>query len=189
MAMSASVNPQITDAVTQVSPHSNLDNAPYTAIAQLYATTAHALGIAVENAAATQQQTATLAQAATNQAVMQLFSVDLQADAMAPIGEPASAVLQASDAAAVTEVIANTMAQAMASASRHGFDQAGPWSEAVREIMSAAAFSLRELQAVAQQANATMVKQAATTVVWIKMIKDPDQLEKYQKMLALIQQR
>lgn len=186
MAMPTSVNNQITDAVTQTKVQ-NPDNAPITAIAILYGAIAHALGIAVENAANNQQQIAVTAQAATNQQVMLLLSAGLPLDKASPDGEKVSALLQVPATMAAPEAIANTIEQAVTSASKPGLDQAGPWSEAVREIMHAAASGLHDLQKVMQQANTMVAKQAATTAVWINMIKDPDHLEQYQKMLALIQ--
>lgn len=76
------VNEQITDAVTQANVHV-LGEAPAMAMGTIYQSMAHATGILFENAVSAQQQQNTLAQAATNQGVMQIYSVDTSADAVA----------------------------------------------------------------------------------------------------------
>lgn len=80
--MADTVNPQITDAVTQ----SNLKvvgEAPAMALGQVYQATAHSLSILFENAVQAQQQQAILAQAATTQGVMQIYSLDTAATGVA----------------------------------------------------------------------------------------------------------
>ncbi|NWA29571.1 RebB family R body protein [Pseudomonas gingeri] len=76
----ATVNDQITDAVTQ-SNVKVLGEAPAEALGSIYQTMAHSTGILFENAVAAQQQQNTEAQAATNQGVMQIYSVDTTAAA------------------------------------------------------------------------------------------------------------
>lgn len=80
--MADTVNSQITDAVTQ----SNVQvvaEAPAMAMGALYQSMAHSTGILFENAVSNQQQQNILAQAATTQGVMQIYSVDTMADALA----------------------------------------------------------------------------------------------------------
>jgi hypothetical protein len=74
------VNPMVTDAVTQ-SNVKVVGEAPAIAISTLYQTMAHSTGILLQNAVAAQQQQNTLAQAATNQGVMQIYSVDTMSGA------------------------------------------------------------------------------------------------------------
>jgi hypothetical protein len=57
--------------------------APAEALGQLYQTMAHSTGILFENAVAAQQQQNTLGQAAANQGVMQIYSLDTTAAAAA----------------------------------------------------------------------------------------------------------
>jgi hypothetical protein len=78
MAFPTAVNDQITDAVTQ-SNVKVIGEAPAFAMASIYQSLAHSTGILFENAVAAQQQQNTLAQAAANQGVMQLYSVDTAA--------------------------------------------------------------------------------------------------------------
>ena len=75
MADSTTVNPQITDAVTQ-SRTQVLAEAPAMAVGALYQALAHSTGLMYENAVAAQQQQNTIAQAATTQGVMQIYSLD-----------------------------------------------------------------------------------------------------------------
>ncbi len=82
MAFPTSVNNQITDAVTQ-SNVKVVGEAPAMAMGSLYQTMAHSTGILFENATASQQQQNTLAQAATNMGVMQVYSLDTMSGAAA----------------------------------------------------------------------------------------------------------
>ena len=75
MAFPTAVNDQITDAVTQ-SNVKVIGEAPAFAMGALYQTIAHSTGILFENAVAAQQQQNTLAQAATTQGIMQIYSLD-----------------------------------------------------------------------------------------------------------------
>lgn len=78
--MPDTVNPQITDAVTQANVKV-LGDAPAIAMGTIYQTMAHSTGILFENAVNAQQQQNSLAQAAANQGVMQIYSVDTMAGA------------------------------------------------------------------------------------------------------------
>ena len=72
------VNSQITDAVTQ-SNVKVVAEAPAMAMGSIYQTMAHSTGILFENAVAAQQQQNSLSQAAANQGVMQIYSLDTTA--------------------------------------------------------------------------------------------------------------
>jgi len=74
------VNPMITDAVTQ-SNVKVVGESPAMALSTIYQSMAHSTGILFENAVAAQQQQNTLAQAAANQGVMQIYSMDTMAGA------------------------------------------------------------------------------------------------------------
>jgi len=80
MAFPTSVNDQVTDAVTQ-SNVKVVGEAPAMAMGSIYQTMAHSTGILFENAVSAQQQQNTLAQAAANQGVMQIYSLDTTAAA------------------------------------------------------------------------------------------------------------
>ncbi len=80
MADPVTVNPMVTDAVTQ-SNVKVVGESPAMAISTLYQSMAHSTGILFENAVAAQQQQNILAQAAVNQGVMQIYSMDTMAGA------------------------------------------------------------------------------------------------------------
>ena len=82
MALPTPVNGMITDAVTQANVKV-LGDAPAMAMAAIYQSLAHSTGILYENATSSQQQLAIAAQAATNQGVIQIYSVDTMAGAVA----------------------------------------------------------------------------------------------------------
>jgi hypothetical protein len=82
MALPTPVNGMITDAVTQANVKV-LGDAPAMAMAAIYQSLAHSTGILYENAASSQQQLAIAGQAATNQGVIQIYSVDTMAGAVA----------------------------------------------------------------------------------------------------------
>jgi len=72
MAFPTAVNDQITDSVTQ-SNVKVVAEAPATAMGSLYQTSAHSLGLAMQNAVSTQQQSNTLANAAVTSGVASLL--------------------------------------------------------------------------------------------------------------------
>ncbi len=82
MALPTAVNGQITDAVTQANVKV-VAEAPAMAMGAIYQSLAHSTGILFENATSSQQQLAIAAQAATNQGVIQIYSVDTMAGAVA----------------------------------------------------------------------------------------------------------
>ena len=82
MAMPTPVNGMITDAVTQANVKV-LGEAPAMAMGALYQSLSHSTGILFENAVSSQQQLGIASQAATNQGVIQIYSVDTMAGAVA----------------------------------------------------------------------------------------------------------
>ena len=82
MAQPTAMNSQITDAVTQ-SNVKVLGDSPAMAMGAIFQSLAHSTGILYENAVSSQQQLAIAAQAATNQGVIQVYSIDSMAGAVA----------------------------------------------------------------------------------------------------------
>ena len=82
MAIPTPLNGQITDSVTQANVKV-LGDAPAIALGAIYQALAHSTGVLYENAVSAQQQLGICAQAATNQGVIQIYSVDTMADAVA----------------------------------------------------------------------------------------------------------
>lgn len=79
--MADTVSTQITDAVTQ-SNVQVVGSSPAIAMSNVYQTSAHSIGLMFENAVNAQSQQNILAQAATTQGVMQIYSIDTIADAI-----------------------------------------------------------------------------------------------------------
>nr|WP_323670684.1 RebB family R body protein [Chryseobacterium sp. MMS21-Ot14] len=79
--MMATVNEQITDAVTQ-SNVKVVAESPAMALSNVYQSAAHSTGIMFENAVNTQNQQNILGQAATTQGVIQIYSLDTISDAV-----------------------------------------------------------------------------------------------------------
>ncbi|UUX48043.1 RebB family R body protein [Nisaea acidiphila] len=82
MAIPTPVNGQITDSVTQ-SNVQTLGAAPSVAMGAIYQSLSHSTGILYQNTVQQQQQAAICAQAATNQGVLQIYSVNSMAAATA----------------------------------------------------------------------------------------------------------
>ncbi|MCY1128656.1 RebB family R body protein [Frigidibacter sp. RF13] len=78
MVSNTPVNSQITDAVTQTNV-TVVAGAPAMAMGSIYQTMAHSTGILMQNAVAATQQQNALSQAAANQGVMQIYSLDTTA--------------------------------------------------------------------------------------------------------------
>ncbi len=77
----STVSPQITDAVTQTNVKVVAES-PAVAISSLYQTAAHSTGLMFENSVTAQNNQNILAQAATTQGVMQIYSIDTISDAI-----------------------------------------------------------------------------------------------------------
>lgn len=82
MADPTLVNGQITDAVTQANVKV-LADAPAQALAMVYQTLGHTVGLGMQNAASAQQQMNTINQASTTQGAALLMSMDTAASARA----------------------------------------------------------------------------------------------------------
>ena len=82
MAIPTPMNGMITDAVTQTNV-TVLGDAPAMAMGAIYQSLSHSTGILFENAVSSQQQLGITSQAATNQGVIQLYSVPPMAAAVA----------------------------------------------------------------------------------------------------------
>ncbi|AUH49763.1 R body protein RebB-like protein [Chromobacterium sp. ATCC 53434] len=92
MAFPTAVNNQITDAVTQ-SNVKVIGESPAMAMGSIYQTMTHSTGILFENAVAAQQRQDALAQAASNQGVMQLYGTGLNTPAAGILAKRDSAEL------------------------------------------------------------------------------------------------
>ena len=82
MALPTAMNGQITDAITQ-SGLQVLAQAPAMAMSTVYQSVSHSLSILFQNTVQQQQQAAISGQAATNQGIMQIYSMNSMAAAVA----------------------------------------------------------------------------------------------------------
>ncbi len=82
MALPTAVNGQITDAVTQANTEV-LGASPAMGMGAMYQSLGHSTGILFENAVGSQQQLSIAGQSATNQGVIQVYSVNTMAGAVA----------------------------------------------------------------------------------------------------------
>ncbi len=80
--MSDEVSPQITSAVAQ-SNVQVVGSAPAMAMGNVYQTAAHSTGLMFENAVNAQNQQNILAQTATTQGIIQIYSLDTIANSVA----------------------------------------------------------------------------------------------------------
>jgi len=80
--MDTKVNEQITDSVTQANVKV-VGESPAMALGNVYQTAAHSTGLMFQNAVNAQNQQNIWAQAAGNQGVMQIYSLDTVSDAIA----------------------------------------------------------------------------------------------------------
>jgi hypothetical protein len=77
----ATVNEQITDAVTQANVKV-IGESPAMALSNVYQSAAHSTGIMFQNAVTNQNQQNILGQAATTQGILQIYSLDTVSDAV-----------------------------------------------------------------------------------------------------------
>lgn len=191
------VNSKITDAVTQANVKV-LGEAPALSMGSIYQSLGHSTGLAFQNAVSAQQQLNTLRQAATTQGVMQLYSVDVVASALATTS------VDTGHADALTQRYADARTALQAQAS--GLDtpiveavefsnaatldnaDADAFAHALRVSTSAAAAALAELMRITQEAQTAILKDAARTACIACMLRAPDKAEEYAKVLASIEQ-
>ena len=79
--MSEHVSPMITDAVTQTNVKV-VGEAPAMAMGSIYQTGAHSTGLMFENSVNAQNNQFTLAQTATTQGILQIYSLETMSDAI-----------------------------------------------------------------------------------------------------------
>ena len=187
------VNAQITDAVTQANVKT-LGNAPAAAMSSVYSDLAHATGIAFQNAVSAQQQWNTLSQAATNQGVVRLYSVDTVSTTQSPPLSDASvseAIAQAHGQAQAAlesraDAVNQQIVQAVAFSNAATLDNADAFAHALRVSTAAAAAGLGALNRITLEAQSATLKNAARTACIACMLRSPDKAAEYAQVLASI---
>lgn len=188
------VNSQITDAVTQANVKV-LGEAPALAMGSIYQSLGHSTGLAFQNAVSAQQQLNTLSQAATAQGVMQIYSVDVAASALAPSSVdtgPADALTQRyTEAHAALQAQASGLnsqiVEAVEFSNAAALDNADAFAHALRVSTAAAIASLSALSRITQEAQTAILKNAARTACIACMLRAPDKAEEYAQVLASIE--
>jgi len=189
------VNSQITDAVTQANIKL-LGEAPAMAMGSIYQSLGQSAGLAFQNAVSAQQQLNTLSQAATAQGVMQLYSVDVAATALATgavASGPADALTQRyTEAHAALQAQASGLnaqiVEAVEFSNAATLDNADAFAHALRVSTAAAAAALSALSRISQEAQTAILKNAARTACIACMLRAPDKADEYAKVLASIEQ-
>ena len=186
MAFPTAVNSQITDSAA---PNAATDAAA--AIGQIYQSLAQSVGILFENAVSAQQQMQVSAQAATNQGVVQIYSVDTAADAVGTrkILQSDAPDTLASTLAAMRATQANTLSAVAlptpdphADAHAHGAAVA----HAVREAAAALQAAIAATQQSLQIAHAQVLHNAALAATLAAMVRHPERADAYASLLKTI---
>lgn len=215
MAFPTAVNDQITDAVTQ-SNIKVIGEAPAFAMGSIYQSMAHSTGILYQNAVAAQQQQNALAQAAANQGVMQIYSIDTTTTAGATdtIGQAGVAdnltslltVLNAFDSAsprASADAVAPSAAEDDATASpvrnvANQIEAAVKFSNdavlgnvdvfvsGLRSAVDAMAHALDSMNRVTHDNLVQMLQEAALSTTLAAMIREPHKAAEYEAVLQAI---
>ena len=180
------VNPQITDSITQTNTKV-LGDAPAMAMGNLYQATAQALSNAAHNATNSQQQSYVTSQAATVQGVVTLYSIDTASDSVGAqkIFKESAAAVQA--AAAPTQLTASPPAspniQRLVDELSH---ETGDIGYHVRSLMSAFAASLDALSIASSRQQLRILQNAALAVCMKAMIEQPDKAREFEHVLDCI---
>ena len=189
------VNDQITDAVTQSNVKA-VSEAPAYAMGTIYQALAHSTGILFENAVNNQQQQNILAQAATTQGIMQIYSLDTAATAAAAAKVDGLLGSARTAAGAVQSALPPTVAQAsgvdrqIEQAVKLALDanlhHGGDVAYGVRAAGDALAAVLERINRANQQNLLETSKLAATTACLTAMIALPDKAGAYEEILDAI---
>lgn len=169
------VNPQITDSVTQANANIQVET-PAQDIAILHQTFAHSVAIAIQNAVVTLQQANVIAQAATAQGVATILSIDTAATANA-----------VKDLADATARIETAMPAAQVEVPQLTPGGSSDLASEARALATALAFSLDALGRATMQNLTRIVQLAATTTCLSAMVALPDKAAAYEQILVNIQ--
>lgn len=184
--MPETVNPQITDAVTQANVKSVAES-PAIAMGSIYQSLAHATGLLFENAVSQQQQQNALAQAAANQGIMQIYSLDTaaagasarvagDADTAAPLDAARKAVSQISGQ--ITDAVNFSLDKTLL--------HSGDVAYGVRAAADALVASIERVNRANHENLLQIVQLAARTACLAAMLREPDKADAYRQILGAI---
>jgi Killing trait len=210
------VNPQITDAVTQANVKV-LADAPAMAMGAIYQSIAHSVGILLENAVTAQQQQSIIAQAAATQGVVQIYSLDAASDSAAtakiaqtgvadnltsllaalntlkPAGRKANAVAETvpaaeTPAAELVQGIANQIEAAVEFSNDAVLGNVHDFVSGLDEIVAAMANAVDAMNRVGHDNLLRILQNAAISATTAAMIREPEKAKEYGEVLQLIKQ-
>lgn len=207
------VNPQITDAVTQTNTKA-LGEAPAMAMGAIYQNLAHATGILFDNAVAAQQQLGIMAQAATNQGIMQIYSIDTTAGALAiskiaqsdtpdtmlsllaalratnhqaaAATDTAAAETAAMDTASQTSSARSQIEHTIASVDAELFAHMKPFLAALHAAVAEMVAAIDAVNHASQQNMMRTLQNAAVAACIAAMLKSPEKAKEYGEILEAI---
>lgn len=194
----STVNPQITDAVTQ-SNVKVVGEAPAMAMGSIYQSIAYSTGILFQNAVAAQQQQNIAALAAANQGIMQIYSIDTAAEASATarldVPDHEAVLLRTQQAMAATRAssasaydgVAPQIEAAVKLANETTLGNASEFAYAVRANADAVTASLQAVDKAYHDGLMRTVKIAATAACLEAMLRHPEKAGDYQQVLQAIQ--
>lgn len=217
MAIPTAVDSQITDSVTQ-SNVKVLAEAPAFAMGSIYQAVAHSTGLLFENAVAAQQQQNALAQAAANQGVMQIYSLNTTAAAgatenfgQAGVSDNITSLLTMlnafrGDAAPKASAVAMAPEAMTADVDTSGHEIVDQIQAAVKfsndavlgnahafvtglhSAVDAMAHAIETMNRVSHANLLSILQESALSVVLGAMIREPEKAEDYAKVLQAIKQ-
>ena len=208
MAFPTAVNDQITDAVTQ-SNIKVIGEAPAFAMGSIY----QSMAILFENAIAAQRQQNVLAQAAANQGVMQIYSIDTTTtggatggigqtgvadnltslltvlDAFRSSGPQVRAVAEAPPGDAPVRDIANQIEAAVKFSNDAVLGNVDVFVSGLHGTVDAMAHALDAMNRVTHDNLVQMLQEAALSTTLAAMIREPHKAAEYEAVLQAIKRR
>lgn len=195
----STVNPQITDAVTQVNTKIVAD-APRVAMATHLENLAHAAGILFENAVVEQQQQNVIAQAALSQAIEQMNSLVVAsiarnaadancaepADLQAAVGQ-ALATLKSAAPAEAGSSVSRVIEEAVVSADDRSFmNDTRAFQVALSQGANEMASAIKAINNANQYNAMRIINVSASALVMTAMLVSPARFKEYQQILDQI---
>lgn len=193
----STVNPQITDAVTQ-SNVKVVGEAPAISMGSIYQSIAYSTGILFQNAVAAQQQQNIAALAATNQGIIQIYSVVTAAEASVAarhdVPDREAVLLRTQQAMEATRAlsasaydgVAPQIEAAVKLANETTLENASAFAYAVRVNGDAVAASLQAIDKAFHDGLLRSLQTAATAACLEAMLRNPEKAADYEQVLQAI---
>jgi hypothetical protein len=201
MSFPTAVNSQITDSVTPAATPTSvsgsvvdavtvantkvLAEAPAMAMGSVYQSLAHATGILFENAVSQQHQQGILAQAATTQGIIQIYSVDTFA------GDDAAHKLAHSSKEAVDGLrkavgVNPQIVDAVNISMHNNLLHSGDVTYGIRAAADALGAAIERVNRANGEMRLQLIKQAAIAACLAGMVRDPDKAGAYEAVLESV---